>query len=274
MVGYRNAATVLAAAVSTAVLAGCGPAGSSAAPPSAASSSPAALSSAASSSPAPPTDVVGLAALLKGSAHTVHSARLFIKVHVGTDYLVGSGEETLVDGDLTSLDLTEEVPNAGRLRMIMVGGETYLEPPTALKTSARRWVLLSAASTSPQIRQLFSGLDSVRTAAFFGQFDAFGSAAAVISHEPFIVDGVTTTHYRLSVDVAQLPRGLTGTQLLGSAGIARVPVEFWVDEHGRPVKFTQQLSGDGHTLDTEVSLSKFNVPVTITPPPADQVSTD
>jgi hypothetical protein len=273
MTRYRNAAGVLAAAATTAALAGCGPAGSPVAAPSSARSAAVAPSSAASPSPAPPTDAAGLAGLLKSGADVVHSAHVFFKVQAGTAYLIGSGEETLDGGDMTSLDLTEDVPNTGRLRMIMVGGETYLEPPATLKRSTRRWVLVSPASTSPEIQQLFSTLDSVRQTAWFGQFTGFGSAAAVISHEPSIVDGATTTHYRLSVDVAQLPRGLTGTQLLKAAGIARVPVEVWVDKQGRPVKFTQQLDAQGHTVTTELRLAKFNAPVTISPPPADQVAT-
>jgi hypothetical protein len=47
-----------------------------------------------------------------------------------------------------------------------------------------------------------------------------------------------------------------------------------VDGKGRPVKVTENLTVQGQTVDTTVTIGDFDAPVTITAPPADQVATD
>jgi hypothetical protein len=254
---------MLAGAAAVVGLTGCG-----------AGSAGTASSSSAATSSAPPTDAAGLAALLKSGANTVRSAHLNMTVNAGTVSVVGSGDETAADGKLQSLDLTEDLPSAGKLRILLVGDKTYLQLPATLNKSGKPWVLVSAASTNPQVRQLASILDSVRQAASLGQFTTFSSVATVTAHEPATVDGAPTTHYSLKVDVSKLPDSLPGKQQLVTAGLSSLPVELWVDKQGRPVKVTEQLTAHGQTVSTQVTVSKINDPVTITPPPADQVSTD
>jgi hypothetical protein len=50
-------------------------------------------------------------------------------------------------------------------------------------------------------------------------------------------------------------------------------MDLWVDRQGRLRKVTENLTVKGQRVATTVEIGQFDAPVTITPPPADQVST-
>lgn len=270
---YRNGAAVLGAAMTVAVLAGCGSGSSPAASSSSAPSSSAAPSSAAPSS-APPTDAAGLAGELQASNASVRSAHLTMSVAAGTTTITGAGNELLAEGKLQALDLTETVPPLGELRIVIDAGKTYLRLPAALNHTGKPWVLVSPTSTNPVVRQLESTLRSVEQSTSLDQFTTFTSAAQVTRHAPETLDRVPVTHYGLSVDVAKLPATLPGKQQLTAAGLTTLPVDLWVDRQGRLLRFAEDLTVKAQHVATTISIGQYNAPVTITPPPADQVSTD
>ena len=77
----------------------------------------------------------------------------------------------------------------------------------------------------------------------------------------------------INVDVAKLPENTPGRQALLGAGITMLPLGLYVDDQGRPVRATQDLTVQGQHTATVITLSKFNAPVSISAPPPDQVST-
>lgn len=263
MIRYRNSAAVVAAAMTTAVLAGCGSAGSPAAAPS----------STASSSPAPPTDAAGLARELQASSAAVRSAHLTMTVTAGTMTITGAGNELLAQGKLQAMDLTETVPPVGELRIVIDAGKTYLELPAAINHTGKPWVPVSPTSTNPVVRQLGSTLQSARESTSLEQFTTFTAAARVTRYMKETLDGAPVTHYVLSVDIAKLPAALPGKQQLTAAGLTTLPVDLWVDRQGRTVKFVENLTVKGQRVATTLAIGQYNAPVTITPPPADQVAT-
>ena len=259
MIRYRKRALALAAAVTSAVLAGCGSAATHAAAPSSA---------------APPTDAAGLAALLQKSNASVHSAHLTMTVAAGTITISGAGDELLAQGKLQAMDLTETVPPAGELEIIINAGKTYLKLPAALNHTGRPWVLVSPTSSNPVVRQLGTTLQSVEQSAALDQFTTFTSAARVTRHMQETLAGARVTHYVLSVDVAKLPATLPGKQQLTAAGLTTLPVDMWVDRQGRLIKVAENLDVKGQHVATTVNVGPYNAAVTVTPPPADQVATD
>lgn len=76
------------------------------------------------------------------------------------------------------------------------------------------------------------------------------------------------------MDVSKLPTtSALSKQALAASGLKTIPVQLWVDDQGRPVKLTERLHVQGQTLHTVSTISRYNQPVTITAPPANQVST-
>jgi hypothetical protein len=197
-----------------------------------------------------------------------------MSVTAGTVTITGAGDELLAKGKLRALDLTETVPPVGELRIIIDAGKTYLKLPTTLNHTGKPWVLVSPTSTNPVVRQLESTLRSVQQSTSLDQFTTFTSAARVTRHMQESLDGVPVTHYGLSVDVAKLPATLPGRQQLTAAGLTTLPVDLWVDRQGRPLKFAESLTVKGQHVATTISIGQYDAPVTITPPPAAQVSTD
>jgi hypothetical protein len=253
--GQLTGALVVTAATLT--VAGCGSGGTTAAAPA---------------TTAPPTDAAGLARELQAGNASVRSAHLTMSVAAGTVTITGAGDELLAQGKLRALDLTETVPPVGELRIVIDAGKTYLKLPTALNHTGKPWVLVSPTSSNPVVRQLESTLRSAEQSTSLDQFTTFTTAARVTRHVQETLNGVPATHYGLSVDIAKLPATLPGKQQLTAAGLTTLPVDLWVDRQGRPLKFAENLTVKGQHVSTTISIGKYDAPVTITPPPAAQVS--
>jgi hypothetical protein len=263
MTRFRDVAPLVAAGAAALVIAGCGGA-----------TGTAASSSAATSTAAAPTDAAGLSSLLRASTSRIHSFHLSLSVAAAATTLTGSGDATVAGGKVRSLNLTEQIPPVGSMRLVIADGKTYLNLPTSLSHAAKPWVLVTPDSTNIVVRQLATALDTVQQSASLDQFTTFSKAATVRAHKQEDLDGSPTTHYTLDVDVQKLPDTLPGKHQLITAGLASLPIEMWLDAQGRPVKLTEQVTVKGQQVSTDLTIGKYDQPVTVTPPPADQVAVD
>ena len=271
--GLLVAATATAAIALTACSSSTSGTGSTAGSGGASAAGPSA--GAASSSSAPVNSAESLAALLQQGLASTTSAHLALQVTSGGQSITGSGDETLSDGKLTALDLSETVPGAGSLQIIQTGGKTYVKLPAAQNTSGKPYELVSASSSNPTIKALAASLDSTQSSASAGSAGVLASAASSVKPVGSVtVGGVSTTHYAVVVDTTKLPDTYPGKSALVGAGVTSLPVELYVDGSGRPVQVTENLTASGQSVSTKITLTDYNKPVTITAPPADQVSTD
>ncbi|HEY3896470.1 MAG TPA: hypothetical protein VGL88_14015 [Pseudonocardiaceae bacterium] len=231
------------------------------------------VTSTTSAVPAPaPTDAAGLAALLRRGISSVSSAHLTLNVSAGSKVIKGEGDAKLADGTLQALGISEELGSTGTLRLVVADGATYALLPPTLNPSGNYWVLVIPNSSNPAVRTLATVIESFRSSASFDNFTAFTSAArrvTLVGNES--LDGAPVTHYSIDVDVAKLPNTIPGRQALLGAGVTTLPTELYVDGDGRPVKLTQDLTLQGQRFSTVITLSKFNAPVSISAPPADQI---
>ncbi|WP_165036452.1 LppX_LprAFG lipoprotein, partial [Candidatus Protofrankia californiensis] len=98
------------------------------------------------------------------------------------------------------------------------------------------------------------------------------------------IDGVTTTHYTLSVnlDAAAARGNISATTVeyyKGTLGTAIQPTEAWIDAEGlvRQLRVTVASAGSDNgagrsEIVRTVTYSDFGVPARITAPPADQIA--
>jgi hypothetical protein len=77
-------------------------------------------------------------------------------------------------------------------------------------------------------------------------------------------------HYALVIDPSRSSGTTLGT-LLADIGQKTVPVDVFLDAKGRPVKVRIGVVLGSQSLIVRVDISKFNAPVHIGAPPADQV---
>jgi LppX_LprAFG lipoprotein len=223
-----------------------------------------------------PTDAVGLGGLMQSAIAGVTSAHIALDINAAGQKVTGQGDEKLAAGKLVAMDITEQLPGgSGALRLIIVGGKTYAKLPPSLNKGTKPYVLVSASSSNPTIRSLASSLDSALSSASIGSVGAFITAAKSV--KPVgeeTITGVKTTHYAVVVDIAKLPAELPGKDALTSSGLKTLPLDLFVDEQGRPIRVTEDFTVQGQQVSTNVTVSDYNKPVTVTAPPASQVSTD
>ncbi|HEV7205701.1 MAG TPA: hypothetical protein VGN18_13915 [Jatrophihabitans sp.] len=269
MTSRRTALIVLPAALALAACA------SSTAPGrgtvgSAGSSNPAAPSSGG----ATPTTATDLGTALRAGMQTVRSAHLTLEVGVGGQTINGQGDEQVDNGKLSNLQLSETLPGAGELGVVIVGDKTYVKLPPAIRHgSGKPWTLVTADSTNPVIQQMAASIASARSSASLDTIKDFAQAASSVTVKgAATVAGADTTHYSMVVDTGKLPSTFPGIDALKKTGLTRIPVELYVDHQGRPVEVDENVTVQGQTVTTKITVTRYNQPVTITAPPADQVS--
>jgi hypothetical protein len=220
-----------------------------------------------------PTDVDGVANLVQSAISKITSVHLTLDISLVGQELTGSGDETLANGHLQALDLTENLPNSGgAIRVISVGGKTYARLPPTYNSSDKPYLLVTASSSNQIVRQLAGSLDSALSAASLDSVVIFTRAAKSIEAKGTeTVNGVETVHYSVVVDAKKLPDSLAGKSDLTKSGVETLPLELYVDTTGRPVQVTEEFTAQGQKVSTKSIVSDYNKPVTITAPPPDQV---
>ena len=220
-----------------------------------------------------PTDAAGLGTLLQTAVTKITSAHIALDITLAGEQLTGSGDEKLSNGQLTALDLTENLPSGGgQIRVIMVDGKTYAKLPAAFNSSGKPYLLVTPSSNNQVIRQLAGSLDSALSSASLGSVSTFTKAAKSVEGKGTeTINGVETVHYSIVVDVAHLPDSMPGKSDLTASGIATLPLELYVDRSGRPVQITEEFTVQGSKVSTKSTVSHYNEPVTITAPPSGQV---
>lgn len=219
-----------------------------------------------------PTDAAALGTLLQSGLATMRSAHFDLGIKIAGQELTGGGDEKVTDGKLVALDLTEDLPGLGPVRVILVNGTSYAKLPAALNSTGKPYLVVSDSSSNQYIRQLASSLDSALSAvALSGITDITSAAKTFAVKGTETVAGVETTHYSIVVDVAKLPDDFQGKSAIEASGLKTVPLELYIDSSGRPVRLVETLSAQGQTAVTTTTVTDYNKPVTITAPPSDQV---
>ena len=249
---------------------------SAAATSSSVAASSAASSAAASSSSAAPTGSTGsaqesLAARMVGGIGGVSSVHLAGKVtsSVAGGSAVIAADEKLANGKTTALKLSETVAGQN-IGFVIIGPRAWVKLPTA--SPAKPWAVVTATSSNTEIRTIAASLARTTTQTSLTGYISFAKAATAIKKVGSeTIDGVSTTHYSMSVDVAKLTSS-ESTKALTALGITSVPTNIWLDSHGRAVRVSEALAFRGQRITTTIDLTKYNVPVSISPPPASQIS--
>lgn len=220
-----------------------------------------------------PTDAAGLGELLQSGVADLTTAHIMLEIDIAGQKLTGSGDEKLDNGELVALRLTESLPGGqGDIEVIVVGGKTYAKLPASMNSSDKPYLVVSPTSSNQIVRQLAGSLDSALSSASLASVETFTRAAKSIEGKGTeTIDGVQATHYKIIVDVAKLPAGTPGKAGLEDSGLDEIPLDLFVDSSGRPLRIAEQFTVQGQTVSTKASVTDFDKPVTITPPPANQI---
>jgi hypothetical protein len=93
------------------------------------------------------------------------------------------------------------------------------------------------------------------------------------------IQGVDTTHYKVTVDLERAAARSSGStrrslrRVIQASGVKKLPVDVWIDGKGylRKVAYVQP-AGNGGAVRISMELHDYGSPVTVKPPPADSVA--
>ncbi|MFH8367462.1 hypothetical protein [Streptomyces sp. NPDC018031] len=191
----------------------------------------------------------------------------------------GKGAVDLDDGD-SVLTLTAD---GGRIEQRVVDQLLYQKPPAGQAPDGKPWIRIDLRKVAAQQRSGDQSMnDPARSASLAKAIDD----KDVVKSGTATVGGVTTTRYRVRVDVAELPDGAALSKRLGPT----LPMDLWLDDQGRirrqqvdmalkatprPEAGSSQRSSSapqGVTVRTVLEFSDFGTEVEADAPPASQVT--
>lgn len=215
-----------------------------------------------------------LAAVLQAGAAKIRTAHLTLLINAAGQTITGSGDEQVANGKVTSLQITETLPGNQQIRIVRVNNKTYAKLPQSLSKSAKPYVLVNSNSSNPQLRALGQSIDSSLQSASVNSASIFVNAASSVrSLGASSVNGVATTRYAVTVNPQKFPSTVPGKSAIVAAGIKSIPLDLFVDSEGRPVRVITRIAVAGKTTASTATISRYNQPVSISAPPASQVST-
>jgi hypothetical protein len=206
----------------------------------------------------------------------------------------GSGHSATVTAngvfDETSADITVDassalgaanLPAAGgniELRYLQENGDPviYANAPalSAFIPGGKNWVRVDVAQAAQKLGVDLSGLAATATqnpASVLTLLRANGSVETVGTKT---VNGVSTTHYRATIDLTKAAAnfGSTGQEALGRllahGGPSTIPVDVWIGDDGYIHKLTLDESVGGGHVGLMLDISDYGTSVTVTAPPA------
>jgi hypothetical protein len=230
-------------------------------------------SSSASPSASAPISAAGLADKMRSAATSLTSAHVALAISTAGQNVTAQGNEKLSGGKLTALDMSEQIGTL-TIGIRILGSTIYAKlPPSSGVPAGKPWIKASTTSTDPSLRQIATSITSAEQSASLDGYRSFAQAATSVKDlGSSQINGTSATKYSLVVDVSKLPAS-AATQALKTAGLTTLPVDLWLDDQGRPVQFVENLTVQGKPVATKVTITNFNAPVTITAPPANQITT-
>lgn len=191
--------------------------------------------------------------------------------------------------DVDAEGLVDFVTGAGTFSMDLMGqtmemrtdGETMWMrlPAIARPTAATEWIEMPmAAVPGAQASQPMPGIGSD------SYFDALlGVTGEVEDLGREEVNGVETTRYRFTVDLAEAlervdaeDRDEMEAAFAQAGDVTEMPVEAWLSDDGVPIRqvmtFAADQAGTAMTMRMQIDLSDFGVEVDVQPPPAEDVT--
>lgn len=142
------------------------------------------------------------------------------------------------------------------VEMVMIDGAIYMnmgEMTGGMWTQMDEATAEASGANADPLAQMRMFQDAITGAELVGQED---------------VNGAQADHWKLTVDSAAIAGDAAGAAALPDT----IAYDVWLDGEGRFVKSLVEMDVAGQATSTETTMSGFGEPVTITAPPADQIT--
>lgn len=170
----------------------------------------------------------------------------------------------------------------GEMEVRTIGDTVYMKFPffTLLLGAETDWISMPADGSED-----FTAEFSMAPGDPNEIFDAYGDAPSTVEElGSENVNGVDTTHYRITFDVDQMEMTDEEREELEASGLfadGQLPMDLWVSEEGYPVRMLLQIDGTQvdappeeqfELMTMQYDLFDINQPITIEPPPEEDVT--
>lgn len=190
-------------------------------------------------------------------------------------------------GAQTAEQMSMTIPSLGAMQMVLVSGQFYMELPASMSSmlgsSDKPWVRFDLGSSNPLSQALGSEANLADQANPSQLINQIAQAGTITKVTQETLNGQQTTHYTITVNVQKMVQTMTGDatekQALSQLGITTMPFDIWVNSASLPVKivtslaFADPTSGQSQQVNITINYTGWGQPVTITAPPASEVTT-
>jgi len=206
---------------------------------------------------------------LSESLHTALSTLSSAAITIDAGGLIATttGHIKLADGHSTASEYMIGTGAEGS-HVIVVGNDAFAALPAGQNTSGKPYIKVSANSGNEFVRGLAENLQILEATASLGDLADLVSTASAFTDKGAAAGGTHEYTFSISGDA----HGSVLQQQVAELGSDPVGVDLFVNGQKLPVKVVLQVKIAGSTLPVTATLSNFNAPVTITAPPANQVT--
>jgi hypothetical protein len=230
----------------------------------------------ASATPTAQTGSALFSAMTKATGKA-QSARTTFTTTVGRQAIRGSGSFRF--GDSPAADMTVTVPGQGTLRFVLVGRTVYLGVPKGAGLPAgKRFLKIDGKGDNP-VDKLFGPILKQLQGAFdpSDNLSLLKGATTVRPAGTEQVDGVSTTKYTATVDLAKVAAQAEGPlaqqyKALSGTGVRTMHYTLWVDGQNLPRKFATSVPTKQATIAATGTYTDWGKPVSIKAPKPSEVA--
>jgi hypothetical protein len=221
------------------------------------------------------------------------SARLTMQMQMsgpqGSFNTHAHGVTTFSKPHLAEIDMVMNVPNMGTpvsMSERMVGTTIYMRMPflNAADPKLKPWVKVNLASMGKAAGLNLGALLNSSTNDPSSMMSYLQGASGTVKNlGQETVDGISTTHYRATVEYAKMVASMRNSnpaaaraiqQVMDKTGMRSEPVDVWIDGSGlmRQERLDVQIPSTSSRMTMVMDLSDFGVPVHVSAPPASQTT--
>ncbi|QRP47292.1 hypothetical protein [Amycolatopsis sp. FDAARGOS 1241] len=240
---------------------------------------------------APFQNVLELASASKQGTQKSKSAKVSMEMTAAGKTVTGQGVASYeANNPIMSMTMTSD---GQQVEVRFVDKTMYMKLPAAQLAQVgtdKPWVKISPNADDPLSKSLSGSMGSAGEQSDpTKMLDQIGEAGQIISSDQTQLDGQQVNHYKVEIDLAKAMDKFTASmpaeskaqveqQLKGKD--VKIPMELWVDKNQLPLQITMdesavmQAVGAGASGAGKMTLkySDWGASVTVTAPPADQVS--
>jgi hypothetical protein len=209
-----------------------------------------------------------------------------VRVHgtITGDQATGTLDAQEQLGDNLEMSIALSLPGT-QISEVWLGDTLYLKiPALASELGGKPWAKFSLSSLGPLGSSIQSLVNSAKNSDPAAQLQPLLASGDVKEVGTETVDGVQATHYTGTVDPAtafdtsQAVKNLTPAErqqlksMLSAAGVTSETIDVWVASDGLPVEEMISTTAKAGAEKVDLHLSGWGQPVSISAPPADEVT--